>query len=63
MALNERLSAGREVVEALEAALNRALMPAGPPRAIRESPLLPDSFAASGFVYAVRSGRLRELDA
>jgi len=32
-------------------------------RAIRESPLLPDSFAASGFVYAVRSGRLRELDA
>jgi carbonic anhydrase len=28
-------------------------------RKIRESPLLPDSFGASGFVYEVRSGRLR----
>src|SRR5438874_5420028 len=28
-------------------------------RRIRESPLLPDSFAASGFVYEVESGRLR----
>jgi carbonic anhydrase len=27
-------------------------------RAIRESELLPDSFAATGFVYDVRSGRL-----
>src|SRR5712691_10209167 len=26
-------------------------------QAIRESPLLPDSFAASGFVYDVRAGR------
>ena len=30
-------------------------------RRIRESPLLPDSFAASGLVYDVRSGRLREV--
>ena len=29
--------------------------------AIRETPLLPDSFGASGFVYDVRSGRLREV--
>lgn len=29
---------------------------------IRESPLLPESFSASGFVYDVRSGRLREID-
>jgi carbonic anhydrase len=28
---------------------------------IRESPLLPDSFAASGFVFDVHSGRLREV--
>jgi carbonic anhydrase len=28
---------------------------------IRESPLLPDSFAASGFVYDVHSGRLSEI--
>ena len=28
---------------------------------IRESHLLPDSFAAEGFVYDVRSGRLREV--
>jgi carbonic anhydrase len=28
---------------------------------IRESPLLPESFGASGFVYDVRSGRLREV--
>ena len=28
---------------------------------VRESPLLPDSFAARGFVYDVRSGRLREV--
>jgi carbonic anhydrase len=28
---------------------------------IRESPLLPDSYAANGFVYDVRSGRLREV--
>ena len=32
-------------------------------RRIRESPLLPDSFAASGFVYEVESGRLREVAA
>ena len=31
-------------------------------RRIRESPLLPDSFAAKGFVYDVRSGRLEEVD-
>lgn len=30
-------------------------------RRIRESTLLPDSFAASGFVYDVRSGGLREV--
>lgn len=30
-------------------------------RRIRESPFLPASFAASGFVYDVRSGRLREV--
>ena len=30
-------------------------------RRIHESPLVPDSFAASGFVYDVRSGRLREV--
>jgi carbonic anhydrase len=29
---------------------------------IRESPFLPDSFAASGFVYDVASGRLRPVD-
>jgi carbonic anhydrase len=28
---------------------------------IRESPLLPESFTASGFVYDVRTGRLREV--
>jgi carbonic anhydrase len=28
---------------------------------IRESPFLPDSFGASGFVYDVRAGRLREV--
>jgi carbonic anhydrase len=30
-------------------------------RRIRESPFLPDSFSASGFVYQVESGRLREI--
>ena len=30
-------------------------------RKIAESPLLPDSFAASGYVYDVTSGRLREV--
>src|SRR5712691_3549893 len=30
-------------------------------RRIRESPFLPDSFAASGFVYRVESGQLREV--
>lgn len=30
-------------------------------RAIRESPFLPNSFAAFGFVYDVRTGRLREV--
>jgi carbonic anhydrase len=30
-------------------------------RKIRESQLLPDSFAASGYVYDVRSGRLRDV--
>ena len=30
-------------------------------RKIRESPLLPDSFAATGFVYEVETGRLREI--
>ena len=30
-------------------------------RRIRESPLLPDSFTATGFVYDVRTGRLREV--
>lgn len=29
--------------------------------AIRDSPLLPDSFTATGFVYDVRSGRLQEV--
>ena len=31
-------------------------------RLVQESPLLPDSFVATGFVYDVRTGRLRELD-
>lgn len=30
-------------------------------RRIRESPLLPEPFAASGFVYDVRSGRLHKV--
>jgi carbonic anhydrase len=30
-------------------------------RTIRESPLLPDSFTATGFVYDVGSGRLRQV--
>lgn len=30
-------------------------------RAIRESPLLPDSLAVSGWVYDVRSGRINEV--
>ena len=30
-------------------------------QAIRESPLLPDSFGASGYVYDVRSGRLQDV--
>ena len=30
-------------------------------RRIAESPLLPDAFGASGYVYDVRSGRLREV--
>jgi len=30
-------------------------------RRIAESPLVPDSFAASGFVYDVRTGRLNEV--
>jgi carbonic anhydrase len=30
-------------------------------RRIRESPFLPASFASAGFVYDVRSGRLREV--
>jgi carbonic anhydrase len=34
---------------------------AGGVRRIRESPLLPESFAAHGFVYDVGSGRLREI--
>ena len=33
----------------------------GSVRKIAESPLLPDSFSASGFVYDVTSGRLREV--
>jgi carbonic anhydrase len=33
----------------------------GSVRKIRESPLLPDSFIATGYVYDVRSGRLREV--
>jgi len=33
----------------------------GSVRKIRESPLLPDSFGATGFVYDVRTGRLREV--
>jgi carbonic anhydrase len=33
----------------------------GSVRKIRESPLLPDSFTATGFVYDVRTGRLREV--
>ena len=32
-------------------------------RKIAESPLLPDSFAATGYVYDVTSGRLREVAA
>ncbi len=31
-------------------------------RRIRETPLLPDSYAAHGFVYDVRTGRLEEVD-
>jgi carbonic anhydrase len=30
-------------------------------RRIRESPLLPESYTATGFVYDVRTGRLREV--
>jgi carbonic anhydrase len=30
-------------------------------RRVRESPLLPDSFSATGFVYDVRTGRLKEI--
>jgi carbonic anhydrase len=30
-------------------------------QAIRDSPLLPDSFGATGYVYDVRSGRLAEV--
>jgi carbonic anhydrase len=30
-------------------------------RRVRESPLLPDSFEAHGFVYDVQTGRLREV--
>jgi carbonic anhydrase len=30
-------------------------------RRVRESPLLPDPFGASGFVYEVETGRLREV--
>lgn len=30
-------------------------------RTIRDSPLLPESFAATGFVYDVRTGRLKEV--
>ena len=30
-------------------------------RRIRDSPLLPDSYAATGFVYDVRTGRLQEV--
>lgn len=30
-------------------------------QAIRDSPLLPDSFTATGFVYDVRSGQLQEV--
>jgi carbonic anhydrase len=30
-------------------------------RKVRESPLLPDSFDATGYVYDVRTGRLREV--
>ena len=33
----------------------------GSVRKIRESPLLPDSFGATGFVYDVRTGRLRQV--
>jgi carbonic anhydrase len=33
----------------------------GSVRKIAESPLLPDSFAATGYVYDVTSGRLRDL--
>jgi carbonic anhydrase len=32
-------------------------------RKIRESPLLPDAFGASGYVYDVQTGRLREIAA
>jgi carbonic anhydrase len=30
-------------------------------RRVRESPLLPDSFSATGFVYDVKTGRLHEV--
>ena len=33
----------------------------GSVRAVRESPLLPDSLAVSGWVYDVRSGRINEI--
>jgi carbonic anhydrase len=35
----------------------------GSVRKVAESPLLPDSFAATGYVYDVTSGRLREVAA
>jgi carbonic anhydrase len=31
-------------------------------RRVRESPLLPDSYAATGMIYDVESGRLRPVE-
>jgi len=62
--LSERIAreTGRELGELdflpfsdLEASVRRSV------RRVRESPLLPDGYCASGYVYEIRSGELREL--
>jgi carbonic anhydrase len=58
--LRERLGADADGVDFhafpdLEARVRESV------RAIRESPLLPDSYGATGYVYDVRSGRLQNV--
>jgi carbonic anhydrase len=58
--MREQLGAAAESVDFLGFAdLDEAVRASV--RKIRESPLLPDSFAATGFVYDVGTGRLREV--